>query len=30
VPERMRERARVVGEPQGMGMAQAFLSIILE
>jgi LmbE family N-acetylglucosaminyl deacetylase len=30
VTERMRERARVVGEPQGMGMAQAFASIILE
>jgi len=30
VSERMRERARLVGEPQGIGMAQAFLSIILE
>jgi len=30
VSERMRERARVVGEPQGIGLAQAFLSIILE
>lgn len=30
VDERMRERARLVGEPQGIGMAQAFLSIILE
>jgi LmbE family N-acetylglucosaminyl deacetylase len=30
VEERMRERARLVGEPQGIGMAQAFLSIILE
>src|SRR6188508_794307 len=30
VPERMRERARLAGEPQGIGMAQAFLSIILE
>ena len=30
VEERMRERARVVGEPQGIGMAQAFLSIVLE
>jgi len=30
VEERVRERARLVGEPQGMGMAQAFLSIILE
>jgi LmbE family N-acetylglucosaminyl deacetylase len=30
VTERMRERARLVGEPQGMGMAQAFASIILE
>jgi len=26
----MRERARVVGEPQGIGLAQAFLSIVLE
>jgi LmbE family N-acetylglucosaminyl deacetylase len=30
VPERMRERARLVGEPQGIGLAQAFLSIVLE
>jgi LmbE family N-acetylglucosaminyl deacetylase len=30
VEERMRERARLVGEPQGIGMAQAFLSVILE
>jgi LmbE family N-acetylglucosaminyl deacetylase len=30
VEERMRERARNVGEPQGIGMAQAFLSIIIE
>jgi LmbE family N-acetylglucosaminyl deacetylase len=30
VEERMRERARVEGEPQGLGMAQAFLSIILD
>jgi LmbE family N-acetylglucosaminyl deacetylase len=30
VSERMRERARIVGEPQGIGMAQAFLSIIIE
>jgi LmbE family N-acetylglucosaminyl deacetylase len=30
VEERMRERARVVGEPQGIGLAQAFASIILE
>ena len=30
VEERMRERARLIGEPQGIGMAQAFLSIILE
>jgi LmbE family N-acetylglucosaminyl deacetylase len=30
VEDRMRERARLVGEPQGIGMAQAFLSIILE
>ena len=30
VTERMRERARMVGEPQGIGMAQAFASIILE
>jgi LmbE family N-acetylglucosaminyl deacetylase len=30
VDERMRQRAREVGEPQGIGLAQAFLSIILE
>ncbi len=30
VTERMRERARTIGEPQGIGLAQAFLSIILE
>ncbi len=30
VEERVRERARTVGEPQGMGLAQAFASIILE
>jgi len=30
VDERMRERARLVGEPQGIGLAQAFGSIILE
>lgn len=30
VEERMRERARAVGEPQGIGLAQAFASIILE
>jgi LmbE family N-acetylglucosaminyl deacetylase len=30
VDERMRERARELGEPQGIGLAQAFLSIILE
>ena len=30
VGERMRERARIVGEPQGIGLAQAFLSIVLE
>jgi LmbE family N-acetylglucosaminyl deacetylase len=30
VGERMRERARAIGEPQGIGMAQAFLSIVLE
>jgi LmbE family N-acetylglucosaminyl deacetylase len=30
VSERMRERARQIGEPQGIGMAQAFLSIIIE
>ena len=30
VEERMRERAREVGEPQGIGLAQAFVSIILE
>jgi LmbE family N-acetylglucosaminyl deacetylase len=29
VAERMRERARIVGEPQGIGLAQAFLSILL-
>jgi len=29
VSERMRERARLVGEPQGIGLAQAFLSILL-
>ena len=30
VTERVRERARLVGEPQGIGLAQAFLSIILD
>jgi LmbE family N-acetylglucosaminyl deacetylase len=30
VTERMRERARIVGEPEGIGLAQAFLSIVLE
>ncbi len=30
VGDRMRERARLVGEPQGIGLAQAFASIILE
>jgi hypothetical protein len=30
VSERMRDRAREVGDPQGIGLAQAFLSIILE
>ena len=30
VEERMRERARLIGEPQGIGLAQAFASIILE
>jgi LmbE family N-acetylglucosaminyl deacetylase len=30
VGERMRERARQIGEPQGIGLAQAFLSILLE
>lgn len=30
VEERMRDRARLVGEPQGIGLAQAFLSILLE
>lgn len=30
VSEKMRERARIVGEPQGIGLAQAFLSIVLE
>ena len=29
VVERTRERARLVGEPQGIGLAQAFLSILL-
>jgi LmbE family N-acetylglucosaminyl deacetylase len=30
IESRLRDRARVVGEPQGIGMAQAFLSIIIE
>ena len=30
VGERMRERARQIGEPQGIGLAQAFLSILLD
>jgi LmbE family N-acetylglucosaminyl deacetylase len=30
VSDKMRERARIVGEPQGIGLAQAFLSIVLE
>jgi LmbE family N-acetylglucosaminyl deacetylase len=30
VTERVRERARLVGEPQGIGLAQAFLSIVLD
>lgn len=30
VEERMRERARAIGEPQGIGMAQAFLSIVID
>ena len=30
VGERMRDRARQIGEPQGLGLAQAFLSIVLE
>ena len=30
VESRMRDRARLVGEPQGIGLAQAFLSILLE
>lgn len=30
VGERMRERAKQIGEPQGIGLAQAFLSIIIE
>jgi LmbE family N-acetylglucosaminyl deacetylase len=30
VTERVRERARTIGEPQGIGLAQAFLSIIIE
>jgi LmbE family N-acetylglucosaminyl deacetylase len=29
VTERTRERARLLGEPQGIGLAQAFLSILL-
>jgi len=30
VETQVRERAELVGAPQGIGMAQAFLSIILE
>lgn len=30
VGERVRERARLIGEPQGIGLAQAFASILLE
>lgn len=30
VEERVRERSRLIGEPQGIGLAQAFASIILE
>ncbi|MGH2401952.1 MAG: PIG-L deacetylase family protein [Candidatus Limnocylindria bacterium] len=30
VEEHMRERARTVGEPQGIGLAQAFASIIID
>jgi len=30
IEDRMREGARLVGEPQGIGLAQAFASIILE
>jgi LmbE family N-acetylglucosaminyl deacetylase len=30
VSERVRERARLVGEPQGIGLAQAFLSIVID
>jgi LmbE family N-acetylglucosaminyl deacetylase len=30
VAERVRERARLAGEPQGIGLAQAFLSIVLD
>ena len=30
VSEQMRERARLIGEPQGIGMAQAFASILLK
>ena len=30
VEERVRERAQLIGEPQGLGLAQAFASIILE
>ena len=30
VGERMRERARLTGEPQGIGLAQSFLSLLLE
>jgi LmbE family N-acetylglucosaminyl deacetylase len=30
VSERVRERAQLVGEPQGIGLAQAFLSILID
>jgi LmbE family N-acetylglucosaminyl deacetylase len=30
VTERVRERAQLVGEPQGIGLAQAFLSIVID
>jgi LmbE family N-acetylglucosaminyl deacetylase len=30
VTERVRERAQIIGEPQGIGLAQAFLSIVLD
>jgi LmbE family N-acetylglucosaminyl deacetylase len=30
VTERVRERAQIAGEPQGIGLAQAFLSIVID